>query len=132
MPRFERHFTLAEARAELPALRRQLIKANDLVAEIRKRETEESLGSGPLIRQNGRGPIVSGGSAQREAAQEILNAIADSGIYIKDLAQGLVDFPHFLDGDADHEVFLCWRLGEDTIEYWHEIDDGFAGRVRIE
>ena len=44
---------------------------------------------------------------------------------LKDPLQGLVDFRTLADG---REVYLCWREGEDSIEFWHEIDTGFGGR----
>jgi hypothetical protein len=73
-----------------------------------------------------------GGSAQLSAlASEFdrLNAlvhqVTDTGAEIKDLAQGLIDFRTRRGGS---EVFLCWRQGESEIEFWHEIDAGFAGR----
>jgi hypothetical protein len=46
-------------------------------------------------------------------------------IILKDLERGLVDFPALIGG---REVFLCWEKGEDDIEFWHEIDSGYAGR----
>jgi len=47
------------------------------------------------------------------------------GIALKDRRVGLVDFPGELDG---RPVWLCWRLGEPAVRYWHELDAGFAGR----
>ena len=47
------------------------------------------------------------------------------GIALKDRQMGLVDFPGEWDG---RRVWLCWRLGEAAVRYWHELDDGFAGR----
>jgi hypothetical protein len=56
--------------------------------------------------------------------------ITTKGILIKGIDEGLIDFPHIREnGD---EVYLCWKVGEDKIEYWHDIADGFAGRKRIE
>lgn len=52
------------------------------------------------------------------------------GILIKDLDQGLIDFPHVRENGE--EVYLCWKLGEKDIGYWHRIPDGFAGRRGIE
>ena len=49
-------------------------------------------------------------------------------IFIKDADRGLVDFPAIIGG---REVFLCWELDEDDIEFWHEIDSGFSGRERL-
>jgi hypothetical protein len=57
----------------------------------------------------------------RDLAQEI----NDSGIILKDAKLGLVDFPTLWE---DREVYLCWHLGESNIQFWHEIDIGFAGR----
>jgi hypothetical protein len=128
MSYYKIHFTLAEARAALPALRRKLLRIQDLLAEIRSRESEEGMARTIILRGNGSGPIVTGAGAHKDEAQRIIREIAADGIQIKDLDKGLVDFPHFLNGDRDHEVFLCWHLGEDTIEYWHEIEDGYGGR----
>jgi hypothetical protein len=47
------------------------------------------------------------------------------GVQLKRIDDGLVDFPSERDGRV---VNLCWRLGEDTIAWWHELDAGFAGR----
>jgi hypothetical protein len=47
------------------------------------------------------------------------------GLLVKDLDEGLVDFPSRI---GDEEVLLCWRLGEPEVAFWHGLDDGFAGR----
>jgi hypothetical protein len=60
-------------------------------------------------------------SALRDELEEI-------GCELKDYELGLVDFPTMLEG---REVLLCWKLGEDSIEYWHEVDAGYSGRRRI-
>ncbi len=57
--------------------------------------------------------------------QKVLDRIANRGCHLKGLDPGLVDFPHLRDGK---EVYLCWRVGEAKIRYWHEIEDGFEGR----
>jgi len=49
-------------------------------------------------------------------------------IQVKDLERGLVDFPALLGG---REVFLCWEQDEPDIEFWHDLDAGFAGRERL-
>ena len=58
----------------------------------------------------------------------LLHQIQDMGIYVKDLETGLIDFPALREGQ---EVYLCWKFGEESIEFWHEIDAGFAGRQSI-
>jgi hypothetical protein len=61
--------------------------------------------------------------------QDALQQIEESGCVVKDLDIGLIDFPALL---GEQQVFLCWKLGEQRIEYWHGIHEGFAGRKPIE
>lgn len=102
-----------------------------MLAEIKSVHAQELTSYTAIIRSNGKGPIVMGTSKQKVEAQELIDNIVSQGIIIKDIQQGLVDFPHFLNDNTDHEVLLCWRLDEDTIEYWHEIEAGFVGRQRL-
>jgi len=60
----------------------------------------------------------------RELARTI-DEIAGHGAEVKDIDDGLIDFPALRGGET---VLLCWRLGEDEIAYWHTVEDGFAGR----
>jgi len=127
---YKTHFTLAEARQALPELRRRLLRIQDLLAEIRADESSAGPVQTIILRGNGTGPIITGAHRRKQEAQQLIRDIAMEGIQIKDLDTGLVDFPHLV-GDPQREVFLCWKLGEDTIEYWHEIEDGFAGRKPV-
>lgn len=76
-----------------------------------------------------------GSHALSQLAQEfgrldqLVHAILEEGAEIKDLSVGLLDFPAWR---ADHAVYLCWRYGEKEIEFWHEIEDGFAGRQPVQ
>ena len=54
--------------------------------------------------------------------------IEDSGCLLKDLEEGLIDFPCEVGG---HEVYLCWKAGEPSIQFWHNADEGFAGRKPV-
>lgn len=122
--RFPKHFTVDEARALLPTLRQlfgALHRHRDAAREIdamlgrRVRETGADLGGREvteLIRHSA-------------ALMAIFRQIQSHGVLIKDLDRGLVDFPHLRNGE---EVFLCWELSEDDIEYWHDLDSGYAGR----
>ena len=69
------------------------------------------------------------GEAARAAAEvaDLVEAITSHGVQVKDLDRGLVDFParHPETGET---VLLCWELGEDSVAYWHGLEDGFAGR----
>ncbi len=51
------------------------------------------------------------------------------GVQVKDLDLGLVDFPALR---ADEEILLCWRVGEDAVEFWHGLDEGYAGRKPLD
>ena len=60
-----------------------------------------------------------------EAFQSALQQLESLGCFLKDLNMGLVDFYHLRDSQL---VFLCWRLGEERIGFWHGVEEGFAGR----
>ncbi len=74
-----------------------------------------------------------------EARQELMQAAAalnslvtraqEMGCEIKDIDQGLVDFRTERDG---REIYLCWKLGEPDVSWWHELETGFAGRRPLE
>ena len=129
MPQFLKHFSLPEARAKIPALKRTFQELHDLrdaikVAASRHDKARE--------RSNGNGGGGDRAVDYMEAVirfQEIVSGLKDEGIQIKDFGRGLVDFPHLREG---REVFLCWQLGEDTISYWHDIEAGFAGRQLLD
>lgn len=61
--------------------------------------------------------------------QEGIHEIESWGCVVKDLDQGLVDFPARL---RQQQVYLCWRLGEPRIAFWHGLEEGFAGRKPLE
>jgi len=64
-----------------------------------------------------------------EAVQAAVERILSTGCIVKDLDVGLLDFPSRLN---DEDVYLCWRLGEDRIRFYHRQDEGFAGRKPID
>jgi hypothetical protein len=59
---------------------------------------------------------------------EVLQRFRSRDIQIKDLDRGLLDFPSIMNG---REVFLCWEQDEENIEFWHELDTGYAGREKL-
>ena len=127
MSYFEKHFTLEEAQALLPAVRDAFSKIDAIRESLAKHGKDiESL----MKASDGNG----GGKGSADylddilALNSIMSELTREGILIKDLGQGLVDFPCMRDG---REVFLCWRVGEDTISYWHELETGFAGRQAL-
>ena len=75
--------------------------------------------------------VVLQGKAQ-ELAREIqgfLAELADLGVEFKGFELGLIDFPGDVDG---HPVMWCWKFGEPAVQYWHEMDAGYAGHQPIE
>jgi hypothetical protein len=130
-----RHFTVEEANAELehvrPLVEEMVARRRAHAAALAKQEALEG-----RIRGNGGGipPAVLaevGAEVDREARglARTVDAIANRGVQVKDLDEGLVDFPALRAGET---VFLCWRLGEDEIRWWHRVEDGFAGRRPVE
>lgn len=124
----EKTFTVGEARAALPQLRTMI--------ELLRDERASLLRLHPHINKARAKAEQNGGSPYGELYlthafnfAQALDEVERSGVLIKDFAAGLVDFP------CEHEgriVYLCWKLGEDDLEWWHEIEDGFAGRQPIE
>ncbi len=117
-------FTLEEASALLPELRRQLAGIQQERRVLRRLEPQIKA-AGERATENGGSPAgiryITALSRITEHAQAILSL----GVQIKDFDRGLCDFPHERAGEI---VYLCWQYGEDAIEWWHEIDAGFAGR----
>ncbi len=127
-----RYFTLDEALALLPRLTPLLEALRARRQELRV--LEQRLAARYQQRARGNGHVRGGDElaqlrAELEAGITQLNeqvaAIHALGVEVKDLDQGLIDFLSLRDG---REVYLCWRLGEPTIAYWHDLDTGFAGR----
>jgi hypothetical protein len=126
-----RLFTLEEANAVLTELRPF---AEEMV--VRRRALAEALAVLERVAAtaagNGGGLSAAETSAAAERARVELEAIArcvqtitDAGVQVKDLDTGLLDFPSRREGE---EVLLCWRVGEDEIQFWHGLEEGFAGR----
>jgi hypothetical protein len=120
-PAPEKRFTLEEANAALPELRRSITDMQE-ARKVVLRTTERIKGSAT---RNGGGPEA---RQQREALALIgreTEHLSRMGILLRDLDQGLVDFPAEREG---RPMFLCWKLGEAEVAWWHPVDTGFAGR----
>lgn len=68
-------------------------------------------------------------SGLAEAAIACVERLEELGVAVKDLDLGLLDFPAERDGS---EVLLCWHVGEDSVAFWHGVDEGYAGRKPID
>jgi len=117
-------FTLEEANDLLPTLK-QLLEKSD-----RARAALTTLA--PYDREAAARATEGGGTtAGSEYALylvsffETVREINSHGIEVKDFERWLCDFPHMRDGRV---VFLCWQRGEDSIQWWHDVEAGFAGR----
>jgi hypothetical protein len=124
--RFETHYTRNEARALLPEVRKWLKRLVDLRDQLDRHEKR-------LANMMAPGKDLGGEkvNAWVRALTEIKTVLMEfhrRDIQVKDLDRGLVDFPAIID---DKEVFWCWEQEEDDIEFWHELDTGYAGRERI-
>ncbi len=60
--------------------------------------------------------------------QSCLTQLQETGCVLRSLQDGLIDFPHLKQG---REIYLCWKYGEEDIRFWHEVDEGFAGRTPL-
>ncbi|HTH46631.1 MAG TPA: DUF2203 domain-containing protein [Candidatus Limnocylindria bacterium] len=120
---FEHHYTLAEARALLPRVQAWLVEIRELQkAQDRAGERNAEL-------------FAEGRDLGGERINEHLRALAklhslfaefqSREIQLKDLDCGLLDFPSLR---GDREVLLCWKEGEEDIEFWHDLESGYAGR----
>jgi hypothetical protein len=123
----DRRYTLAEATAMLDALAGVITGARRAREVLVERELVERLA------ENAPG---NGGGADAErftrAALRFSKALGQLdhwGIVVRDLDEGLCDFPADRQGRL---VYLCWKLGEDSIGFWHEVDEGFAGRQPVD
>ena len=78
---------------------------------------------------NGGNPTLSKMLPDFDRLDLVLHQLQDMGIEVKDLSTGLIDFPALKDGRV---VYLCWKYNEGSIQFWHEIEAGFAGREPID
>jgi hypothetical protein len=124
--RFQKHYTREEARELLPRVREWLQKINDLRERLDKYNLR--IVSMATEGQDLGGETVNQSIKAAAEIRELLLEFQKREILLKDLERGLVDFPALIGG---REVFLCWEKDEDDIEFWHDIDSGYAGRERL-
>ena len=126
MYQYQKHFTLDEARAYLPRLKYQ-------ISEILKIKIQlDKIGFNIFTRKYEMGfnpDTLSEFPPEYEQFGELVQSLADEGIYVKGFEDGLVDFPAIRKNGE--EVFLCWREGEKDISFWHSLSGGYRGRRPI-
>lgn len=122
-------FTVQEANALLPNVRTIVGKIQRSHRQI-SRYREDAKKAAEAAERGGGG--FTDGVAYAAVLTELTNHLAELealGVQLKDFERGLVDFPSLRDGRV---VLLCWQLGEgDELEWWHDVDAGFAGRTPL-
>jgi hypothetical protein len=130
-----RFFTLEQAQQLLPEVGAAIEKAIRLKSEHQEAEAELQAAHERITMMGGswvdRDRMIE--QKQRRAAsatqlKDAVDQVQSFGCLIKDLDVGLVDFPTLYRGE---EVYLCWKLGESGIEFWHGVSEGFRGRKKI-
>jgi hypothetical protein len=129
-------FTLSEAQTLLPVLESLLRKAQTAGAGASELESEMQELTQRIFLSGGMHVNVAQAARRRaerekalQEARDTLAEIDEIGVQVKDLEQGLLDFPCVMDGQT---VLLCWKLGEKEIGYWHTPEDGFEGRKPLD
>jgi len=131
-----RRFTLEEAESLLPEIEKRIREAIASKSELEQAETALQAINQRVIMLGGvlvdRSAVYQNRLRRDQSAERLkasIQKIQESGCLIKDLDVGLVDFPTLFRGD---EVYLCWKLGEPGISFWHGTQEGFAGRKPID
>lgn len=124
-----RYFTVEEANRTLPLVRKiveDIVSAHEalegLVESYRSIEGE-SADAGARRRE-----VNAQLQEQTREVNRFIGELHELGVLFKGFGEGLVDFYSKLEG---RPIFLCWKLGEEQVEWWHEIDAGYAGRQRL-
>lgn len=121
-----RMFTVSEANALLPEVQKRLTALRETHAAIMKLRPQVE----PLLRGSDRGSAAGSRMVLLFARFEgQLAAVKALGVQVKDFESGLCDFPAIHQG---RPILLCYRLGESAVEWWHELDTGFAGRRPVD
>lgn len=133
MPRF---FTLQQAEKVLPDIASAIRAAISLKERYQRLESEWQDFSQRVAVMGGvridRGQFMEQKNDREQAAQalkETIDKVHEYGCLVKDLDIGLIDFPTLFQGE---EVYLCWKLGEAGIGFWHGVQEGFRGRKPID
>ena len=123
---FKKHYTRDEARALLPQIRTWFTALSRSRDQLEKQDQRLS------------GLLAGGNDVGGEAANQWVKTVTDikgilgefqkREIQIKDPDRGLIDFPALRGGK---EVFLCWEQDDEDIEFWHDLQTGYAGRERL-
>lgn len=131
-----KYFTLEEAQSLLPVLEALLKRAIDAKKALEGIQEEMQALSRRIFLTGGMLLDVEQVRRRKASLDTLMQEARDSlaeieaiGVQVKDLDTGLLDFPCLLDGEI---VLLCWKMGEERIEFWHTLDAGFRGRQPVD
>jgi hypothetical protein len=135
----KRRFSLQEANRSLPLVKRvvgDIVKthaqAMRLQREVERRQPGSAKPRQPQAPAEQQQPNQAALQSQLDACMNLLEDFVDElseiGCELKDYQTGLIDFVGRHEG---RDVYLCWKLGEERITHWHELDSGFAGRQPV-
>jgi|ERR1017187_2013286 hypothetical protein len=131
-----KRFTLAEAQSLIPEVSRLLSGAVSLKGEYQDAEQAIQIWMQRITMMGGvtvdRNQAIDTRKRRDTSAASLRSAIEQVqaiGCVVKDLDIGLIDFPTEYGGE---EAYLCWKLGEPKIEFWHGVEEGFSGRKAID
>jgi len=123
---FKKHYTRDEARALLPQIREWLEQLERLRQRMHKYDQRLNTLMDPG--RDAGGELVNDWVRAMVDTHDVLLEFQRRDIVVKDIERGLVDFPAIIGGK---EVFLCWEKDEEDIEFWHDLDTGYAGREKL-
>lgn len=130
-----RTYTVEEANRELPRVRPIVAQIAELSALRPDLEEQLKMAEYSAQRTGANGDDRERAQQARDAVQgaeeELLKAVLtlnSLGIQLKGPLEGLIDFPSYRDGEL---IELCWKLGEERVEHWHRVGEGFAGRKKV-
>jgi len=123
-----RYFTLSEANQALTTIRPLMDEIQPIRQKILINQPEAWTAIEKSV-GNGGSRALSAIVQDFERLDVLVHHILDTGVLIKDINIGLLDFPALKDG---REVYLCWQHGEADIAYWHEVEAGYSGRQPID
>jgi hypothetical protein len=133
MPRF---FTLAQAERLLPEVSAAMQEAvscktrfEQAQASWQELQQRIHLSGGLLVHHSSAKAVRTEAESAAKRLKELIAGVQELGVLVKDLDIGLIDFPTLFRGQ---EVYLCWKLGEPRIEFWHGVDESFPGRKPID
>ena len=122
-----RYFTVEQANEALKTLKPLVQEMLAIRQSILERQPE----NWPALQKaigNGGSKAASLLAQEFTRLNELARQIQSAGVLLKDINLGLLDFPSLRDG---REVYLCWRHGEERVEFWHDLDAGYAGRQKL-